>query len=94
MTTLRYTKNILDGKLQGCQLRASTKLDNAVDAVEWAMMLADGIQHDSILRAGFTAHNFSFESELGHDLGECLLDECQFCAEAAADAAFDLREDN
>jgi len=96
---LHYTKNILDGKLQGAQLRAVMKCDDAQEAVSWMLLIVDGVQHDLILGAGYTAHNFRFETELGHDLGECGgPDECAWCREegayAAADFKMDLRGDN
>lgn len=91
---LHYTQNILDGQLAGAQLRKTVKCDDATEALIWMQQIAAGVQHDLILGADYTAHNFSFETEIGHDLGECVDGECQYCKEAAADMAYDLREGN
>ncbi len=91
---LHFTKNVLDGPMAGAQVRTTTKCDDATEAVIWMQQLADGVHHDLILRGGYTAHNFSFETELAHDLAECIDGECQFCKEAAADFAYDLRGDH
>jgi hypothetical protein len=87
----------VDGRLKGSQFRATVKCDDACEAVIWMQQIADGVQHDLILNAGYTAHAFSFETEIAHDLGECGgASECAWCREqaayAAADAAYDLRE--
>lgn len=94
MLNLHYTKSILDGKLAGSQIRTVVKCDDAQEAVIWMQQISEGVQHDLMLGAGYTAHAFRFETELGHDLGECGgPDECAWCREACAYAAADFAMD-
>ena len=83
-----YTKNVLDGPMQGCQLLASSTVQSAYRACQLALHLnSAGILRDRITGASFTAHNihiWPIERELPDLVGEW-----ESGLYAAADLAYD-----
>jgi hypothetical protein len=65
---IHFTKNMLDGPLAGCQLRASVRVRSAFEAGKLSSDLATGgIHTDPLTEGAWTAHNVhiaSLESEL------------------------------
>ncbi len=55
---VQYTKNILEGPLQGSQIRAAYQTESAIEAARASSTLVHGgIFTDSIVCAPWTAHN-------------------------------------
>lgn len=55
---VEYTKNMLEGELQGSQLSSSFEVRSASLAAKWAILLATGgVHRDAWTGAAYTAHN-------------------------------------
>ena len=61
--TVHYTKNMLDGPLQGLQIEAAIRTTSAIEAAKYSSDLnVGGIHTDALTRAPWTAHNINITS--------------------------------